>query len=205
MTFSNSMLREQVLTWLEAHVPAPRLAHSLRVEAMSVDLARYHGLSEDAAAQAGLMHDLAKYFKPEVLLQTARRAGIAIDPVDAGCPHLLHAEVSAVVAREEFQVTHPGILAAIANHTLGRPAMDDLSCIVFLADSLEPGRGDKAVLNRLRELSCIDLGTAVFQTCDYTLNHLIEKRRPIHPRAIQTRNWFLANSRAVTAVPPMAV
>jgi predicted HD superfamily hydrolase involved in NAD metabolism len=205
MTFSNSVLRERVLTWLDANVPAPRLAHSLRVEAMAIDLARYHGLSEDAAAQAGLMHDLAKYFQPSTLLAMARQAEIPIDPVDEACPHLLHAEVSAVVARQEFQVSQGGILAAIANHTLGQPAMDALSCIVFLADSLEPGRGNTPTLNRLRELSYGHLTQAVYQACDYTLTRLVEKQRPIHPRAIQTRNWFLAASRRASVPPPVAI
>ncbi|HEY9762452.1 MAG TPA: bis(5'-nucleosyl)-tetraphosphatase (symmetrical) YqeK [Trichocoleus sp.] len=195
MAFSSDALRETVLDWLATNVPPQRLQHVLRVEEMALELARRHGLCQEAAAQAGLMHDLAKYFKPQRLLQMALAEGIPIDPVDELNPHLLHADVGAIVARDEFGVEDAMVLNAIANHTLGRPGMDALSCIVFLADTLEPGRGDTEALNALRQLSYEDLATAVYRTCDYTLTYLINKKRPIHPRALATRNWFLQASR----------
>jgi len=162
---------------------------------MAVELASHQGENISDAAQAGLMHDLAKYFKPDKLLSLACEAGLTIDPVDAAHPHLLHADVSALVARREFGVENREVLDAIANHTLGHPAMSPLSCIVFLADSLEPGRGQTEHLNHLRSLCYHDLSTAVYKTCDATLAHLMERGRPIHPRAVLTRNWFLTASR----------
>ena len=94
------------------------------------------------------MHDLAKYFKPQRLLELARAAGLSIDEVDIATPHLLHADVSAIVAQSEFGITNPEILHAIADHTLGRPGMSAMSCIIFLADTLEAGRGDTLVTIR---------------------------------------------------------
>lgn len=196
MGFSSEPLRLAVLDWLEANVPPQRLQHILRVEALAVELSQRYGLCPEAAAQAGLMHDLAKCFKPQRLLEIARQEELPLDPVDQLNPHLLHAAVGAVVARDRFGVQDPTILSAIANHTLGSPGMDPLSCVVFLADTLEPGRGESAPLNALRQLSQENLAAAVYRTCDYTLAHLIDQRRPIHPRAIATRNWFLQASQA---------
>ncbi|WP_416676559.1 bis(5'-nucleosyl)-tetraphosphatase (symmetrical) YqeK [Egbenema bharatensis] len=187
-------MRQHVLDWLADNVPESRISHILRVEQMAVTLAQQHGLDEAKAAQAGLMHDLAKYFKPQRLLEMAQKEGLAIDPVDEANPHLLHADVSAIVARNVFGVVDEEILAAIANHTLGRPGMSAISCVVFLSDSLEPGRGDTPELNTLRQTSQHHLHQAVWMTCDYTLQHLMEKRRLIHPRAIATRNWFLQSA-----------
>ncbi|HEY9877939.1 MAG TPA: bis(5'-nucleosyl)-tetraphosphatase (symmetrical) YqeK [Leptolyngbyaceae cyanobacterium] len=204
MAFSSDALRETVLDWLAANVPPQRLQHVLRVEEMAVELARHYGLCQEAAAQAGLMHDLAKYFKPQQLLQMALVGGIPIDPVDELNPHLLHADVGAMVARDRFGVEDAAVLSAIANHTLGHPGMDALSCIVFLADTLEPGRGDTEALNSLRRLSYENLATAVYRTCDYTLAYLIDKKRPIHPRALATRNWFLQASRSQNQASPEA-
>jgi predicted HD superfamily hydrolase involved in NAD metabolism len=197
------ILRQHVLDWLAHNVPESRISHILRVEQMAVALAQRHGLDEAKAAQAGLMHDLAKYFKPQRLLEMAQKEGLAIDPVDEANPHLLHADVSAIVARDIFDVADEEILAAIANHTLGRPGMSALSCVVFLSDTLEPGRGDTPELNILRQASQHHLHQAVWMTCDYTLQHLMEKRRLIHPRAIATRNWFLQTSQqSSTQSPP---
>ncbi|MGF1495905.1 MAG: bis(5'-nucleosyl)-tetraphosphatase (symmetrical) YqeK [Elainellaceae cyanobacterium] len=188
-------MRQRVIDWLSVQVPESRLNHILRVEKTASELAQRHGVAVGRAAQAGLMHDLAKNFNPTRLLEIARAESLALDPIFELNPHLLHANVSAVIAREEFQVADGGILAAIANHTLGQPGMDDLSCTVFLADSLEPGRGDTPALQMLREVSRQDLPKAVWMTCDYTLNQLIAAQRLIHPRALATRNWFLQSAK----------
>lgn len=192
----SGILRQRILIWLAANVPESRVNHVLRVEQTAISLAQVHGLNSDRAAQAALMHDLAKNFKPQQLLEIARREGIALDPVDELNPHLLHADVGAIVARDEFardesDIQKPEVLAAIADHTLGRPGMNPLSCVVFLSDSLEPGRGDTPELNLIRQVSQQDLHQAVQLTCDHTLKHLIETQRLIHPRALLTQNWFL--------------
>ncbi len=187
-------LRERTIDWLRENVSEHRVNHILGVEAMSVELALTHGLDVEKAALAGLMHDLAKYFKPQRLLDMARAEGLELDPVDLVNPHLLHADVGAIVARDDFQVTDPEVLSAIADHTLGRPGMSALSCVVFLADSLELGRGDEPILQDLRLQSHQNLITAVWHTCDYGLQHLISAQKQIHPRTIRTRNWAMAES-----------
>lgn len=194
----SGILRQRILAWLAANVPESRINHTLRVEQTAIHLAQTHGqlpgLNSGKAAQAALMHDLAKYFKPQQLLDIAKQEGWNLDPVDEINPHLLHADVGAVVARDQFNVQDQEILAAIADHTLGRPGMGALSCVVFLADSLEPERGDTPELNALRQISQQDLYRAVWLTCEHTLNHLIATQRLIHPRAVLTRNWFLQHS-----------
>jgi predicted HD superfamily hydrolase involved in NAD metabolism len=183
--------RDRVIHWLQKHVPISRLQHILRVEQFSIELAQHHGLDPEKAAQAGLMHDLAKFFKPQRLLQMAQSEGIVLDPVDVSNPHLLHAAVGAIVARDEFGIHDEVVLDAIRNHTLGCPGMSALSCVVFLADSLEPGRGETPELEALRQSSQQDLYRAVWLTCDESLRYLIARAQPIHPRMVLTRNWAL--------------
>ncbi len=183
--------RQQILAWLAEHVPAPRLQHILRVETMAAELAVAHGVDVTRAAWAGLLHDLAKYFPPEKLLAMATEAGLPMTEVDTADPHLLHADVSALVARQQFGITDEQVLAAVANHTLGFPGMDELSCIVFLADSLEPGRGQTPELEELRQIAQQNLQEAVWRVCDRTLAWLIDQHRLIHPRMVLTRNWAM--------------
>ncbi len=183
--------RDRVLTWLADNVPASRIQHILGVEQMSAALAGHYHLDVEKAAEAGLMHDLAKYFKPAQLLQMATEEGIAVDPLCVADPHLLHADVSAIVAREEFGVRDEAVLEAVALHTLGHPGMSPLSCVVFLADSLEPGRGDTPELEQLRQVSRQDLDKAMWLTCDYSVQRLLGSRKSIHPRTVLTRNWAL--------------
>ncbi len=219
-------MRDRVLTWLADNVPASRLQHILGVEQMSAQLAQHYHLDVEKAACAGLLHDLAKYFKPTILLQMAKdesvsvssrqaqrseqagrgnapakpSLGIEVDPVCEATPHLLHADVSAIVARDRFGIQDTDVLQAIANHTLGRPGMSALSCVVFLADSLEPTRGTTPELEALRQVSFCDLYKAVWLTCDYSLKFLLDSRCLIHPRTILTRNWAMAMSSHKTQV-----
>ncbi|WP_218081531.1 bis(5'-nucleosyl)-tetraphosphatase (symmetrical) YqeK [Anthocerotibacter panamensis] len=186
-------MREQVLDWLKVQVPRKRLQHILGVEKTAAQMAYHYGLDIQKAARAGLLHDLAKCFSSEQLLGEALRFGIELDDVTRANPHLLHAEVGAGLARELFAEEDPQVLAAIANHTLGRPAMDDLSCILYVADWIEPTRLAPE-LNELRTLAFQDLHRAVLLGCRLSVADLLVEERPIHPRTILTRNWLLSQA-----------
>jgi len=164
-------MRDRIISWLRQNVSSHRLNHILGVEETCINLARCHQLDEKQAAQAGLMHDLAKFFPPQKLLKLATAAKISVDEFCLSQPHLLHAEVSALVAQQEFAVTDPEILAAISNHTLGAPQMSQLSCLVFVADVLEPNRGDNERLNKMRAIATKNLYKCVQQTSDYSLEY----------------------------------
>ena len=191
-----NIMREKVIDWLKDNVSEHRLQHILGVEKMCEELAIHHNIDHKKAAQAGLMHDLAKFFSPPKLLDMAKKEYNEIDSVCLSNPHLLHADVSAIVARDTFNVTDEDILEAIRNHTLGNPEMSDLSCIVFIADALEPNRGNTPELEKMRKISQKNLHKTVQQTCEYSLQYLIKHNKTIHPRAILTRNWALSEVRS---------
>ena len=164
---------------------------------MAQELAKHHGLNEIQAAQAGLMHDLAKYFQPERLLRLARMHRVPIDPIDEANPHLLPraSECHRCSGRVWGDLTQKSV-TAISNHTLGQPQMSLLSCAVFIADSLEPGRGDRPNLNHARDMSQQNLYHGVALVCDLTLKHLVKTQRMIHPRMVLTRNWAWLQTQA---------
>jgi predicted HD superfamily hydrolase involved in NAD metabolism len=193
-------MRDRVISWLRKNVSEHRLQHILGVEETCVFLARRHQVDEQQAAQAGLMHDLAKFFPSDKLLRLGAAANIPIDKICFNHPHLLHADISAVLARQEFEINDREVLDAIGNHTLGTPEMSRLSCIVFVADAIEPNRGDNAELVAIRTLAQENLYKCVQQTSDYSLKYLVGKQKVIHPRTILTRNWALAEANKVNKV-----
>jgi predicted HD superfamily hydrolase involved in NAD metabolism len=81
------------------------------------------------------------------LLCKAKSRGLKFHSSFERQPHLLHGPVSAFIARERFKVRDKGILAAISNHTSGRPGMTRLEEIIYLADHIEPGRDYKNIGN----------------------------------------------------------
>ena len=191
-------MRDRIIRWLEKNVSPYRLQHILGVESTCIELAQCHRLDKQQAAQAGLMHDLAKFFPPQKLLKIAARANISVDRVCAEHAHLLHAEVGAVVAQQEFGVNDPEILNAISNHTLGSPHMSKLSCLVFIADVIEPNRGNNEKLEAIRLVARENLYKCLQQTSDYSLEYLLSKQKIIHPRTVLTRNWAMAKVKETT-------
>ncbi|MBE9195400.1 MULTISPECIES: bis(5'-nucleosyl)-tetraphosphatase (symmetrical) YqeK [Synechocystis] len=183
--------RQGVIQWLRCNVSPQRLDHILGVEKTAVQWAPLHGVDPIKAGQAGLLHDLAKFFPPAKLLAIAEEHRLPLDPILQASPHLIHADVSAVIASEEFGVDDPDVLTAIRCHTLGAVPMDPLACLIFVADALEPTRGNSLELEKLRQVAQHNLYQAVRLTCEQTLTYLIKHHKVIHPRVILTRNWAL--------------
>ena len=183
--------RKQAIAWLKDQVSPQRLDHILGVEATAITLASVYHLDTQAAATAGLLHDLAKFLPPQKLLAIAKEHHLALDPVLEATPHLIHADVSAIVAQQQFKVTDPDILNGIRFHTLGSPEMGKLACVIFVADAIEPTRGLSPELEKLRQVASHNLYQAVRMTCDDTLAYLVNHHKVIHPRMILTRNWAL--------------
>jgi len=142
---------------------AHRYGHSLRVARCAELLARRHGVDTHKARVAGMLHDLARLYSPERLIEETRARGLPIAPVERDHPVLLHARLGAALAREDFGVEDPEVLTAIEKHTTAAGELSPLDCVVYLADSLEPGRTFPE-RGELWQLAMRDLGAAVRET-----------------------------------------
>ncbi len=140
-----------------------RYAHCVRVARTAERFARAHGVSTRKARLAGMLHDLARLYEPARLLDECRRRGIPIDAYARAYPIVLHAPLSAALAREEFGIDDPEVLTAIAKHTVGDADMSPLDHVLYLADGLEPDRSfpERESLGRLamRDLPAATLAT----------------------------------------------
>jgi predicted HD superfamily hydrolase involved in NAD metabolism len=112
----------------------------LNVTRMAERLASTHGVDPLRARVAGLLHDLARLYPAERLLRECAERGMAIGNFERANPIVLHARLSAELARERFGVDDPGVLSAIRKHTVADRVMTPLDAVVYLADGLEPGR-----------------------------------------------------------------
>lgn len=184
------MNREQLILKLKSQLDHERFHHSLRVEKVALLLAQKHTINKEQTALAALLHDYARKFDRPGLLAEAKRRKMKIDPISRAEPKLLHAELSARLAREDFGISNKVILGAIRKHTLGTPKMTTLEKIIFLADHIEEGRGFTGV-QQVRELAAKDLDRAIAVSLTLTLSHLLKNKLPVHPDSIKTRNYYL--------------
>lgn len=156
---------------------------------MAENLARAHGETARRARLAGMLHDLARLYSADRLIAQCEQRGIRIDPFARAHPIVLHAPLSAHLASEQFDVRDDGILQAIAKHTLADERMSRLDCILYLADSLEPGRafGEREALARL---ASTDLPAAMRATIALSVRYLEERNLPIAPQtAAAMHTW----------------
>lgn len=166
-----------------------RYAHCVRVARMSETLARIHGADPRKARTAGMLHDLARLYSSERLLRESAEHGIPIDDYGREHPVVLHAPLSAQLARSMFGVADPEVLSAIAKHTLGAGEMSVLDCILYLADGLEPGR-DYEERAGLAALAQRDLRGAMRATIASSLRYLTQRRLPIAPQTAAAMRTF---------------
>jgi predicted HD superfamily hydrolase involved in NAD metabolism len=183
--------------WMRERLSPHRYQHVLGVAATARELAVRFGADPDKAERAGLLHDAAREWRPPQLLESARAWGLEVGYLEEMAPMpSLHAALGAEVAKREFGETDAEVLSAIAHHTLGKPDMSLLDKVLFLADSIEPGRGDAPYLQDVRELAKTDLDKACRRSFDHTFDYLIRSGQVLHPRSVEARNWMIRQERA---------
>ncbi len=167
-----------------------RLKHSLRVREKVVHLSKFHRIDLKKAAIAGLLHDVSRFMDRDGLLKLAEKIKMKIDPILRFEPKLLHAPLSAYIARKKFGIRDRQILRALASHTLGRKNMTMLEKIVYVADHTEEGRSHAGV-KRARKLAEADLDQAIVAISTSMIKYLLGKGLPVHPMTVEVRNYYL--------------
>lgn len=154
-------------------------------------LAARHGVDEERAVLAGLLHDLARDWPPERLRAAVRQGKLAVDFLEQLTPELLHGPVAAWWAMQELGIDDGDVLAAVRYHTTGRPEPGRLEMVLMVADFSEPGRRHGGA-GAVRLLAEQDLEGALRQVLDLRLQWLAQRGLPAHPRTVAARNWWLA-------------
>ncbi len=132
----------KIKQWLKENLNEERYLHTLGTAECAKQLAKKYNIDEEKAYLAGLLHDCAKCFSKDKLLDIIHKH-LVVEESEMLNYKTLHAPVSAYIAQTEFKVTDKEILSAIRWHTLGRLDMTDFEKIVFLADKIEPNTRDK--------------------------------------------------------------
>ena len=185
------MNEEEIKSRLVLLLDSERFAHSLSVQKVAQALAQKHKVDFTNASLAGLLHDCARYMGSAQLLKKAEELKMEIHPVERLEPKLLHARLSAYVAEKEFKVKDPEILQAISRHTVGAESMSELDKVIYLADHIEPSR-DFLGVEQVRKLAFEDMNKAIAECATLMLKALLDKKLPIYPPTLLTRNYYLS-------------
>ena len=167
---------EKLDIWLKEHLSENRYKHSLGTAKCAKRLASKFGLDPEKAYLAGLLHDCAKCFSNEVLLDIINK-NLEVSEAEMMNYKTLHAPVSAYLAQKEFGVHDEEILSSIARHTLGSLDMSDFDKIIFIADKIETDTRKIEVTEKIYPL--LDeqngLNKALLQLYKNTIKSLVKR------------------------------
>ena len=141
----------EILKWLKDNLNDERYFHTIGTAQCAKELAVKYDLDCEKAYLAGLLHDCAKCFSNEKLLDIIHQ-NLDVEECEMLNYKTLHAPVSAYIAEKEFNVKDKEILSAIRWHTLGKLDMSDFDKIIFLADKIEPNTRDKEYCEQIRSI-----------------------------------------------------
>ncbi|HEY8909893.1 MAG TPA: bis(5'-nucleosyl)-tetraphosphatase (symmetrical) YqeK [Desulfosporosinus sp.] len=170
---------EEVYGFAARVLSEERFKHTLEVADWAEKLAKHHGLDAVKARCAGLAHDLAKEIPIKDQVSLARRWNLLHTAEDEQNPYVLHGSLAAYWLEHYYKVDDTDILAAVANHTLGRPGMSQLEMLIYSADLTEASR-DFPKVDKLRQSLYDDLEKGTLACVERTLIYLRESKRPIH-------------------------
>lgn len=180
---------EKLLSWLQENLSEKRYIHSLGTAECAKNLAKKFGYDEEKAYTAGLLHDCAKCFPNEKLMDIIEKY-LDVEKIELMNYKTLHAPVSAYIAQKEFGVDDKEILSAIRWHTLGKIDMSDFEKIIFLADKVEPRTRDKDYLEDVRKFLDEEdgLNKAMLICYKETIKSLVKRDLKICPVTIDIYN-----------------
>ena len=158
-----------------------RVRHVLGCRDTCVALAEKWGADVTDAARAGILHDITKALDGPLQLTLCRAYGKILDDFSRKYPKTLHALTGSLVARRIFG-ENEHVVSAIRSHTTGKPNMNLLETIVYVADYMEPNR-DFPGVEQLRALAFSDLRGALKLGLEMTLEHLKNQGCEVSPES----------------------
>ena len=173
---------------LPAFIKPERMAHLLGCRDMALELAKRWGADPEKAQRAALLHDITKALDGTPQLTLCRGLGILLDDFSINHPKTLHAFTGSLVAERIFG-EKSDVVQAIASHTTGKPGMNTLEQIIYIADMMEMTRTYPGV-EKLRSLAFSDLEAAVKLGISNTIEILKARGEDIHPDGQATLKWF---------------
>lgn len=184
---------DEIQNWLKENLYEERYIHSLGVMEAAVELAQMFEIDIERARLTGLLHDAAKCFSNEKLLEIIHNHIPDVKDCELLNYKTLHAPVSAWLAKEQFGIEDKEILDTIRWHTLGRCGMNEFEKIIFLADKIEARTRDAEFRHQCLELLKEEngLNKALFKCFEATIKSLVDRRLAICHITIDVYNELL--------------
>lgn len=175
--------RIKLMKHLKRRLPKRRYRHSLGVSYTAAVLAWAHGVDQEKAMLAGLLHDYAKAMSNEEQIAYCKKHHIELTKYERRHPQVIHGKVGALMIMRRYGIKDEQVLNAIIHHTLGREGMTTLEKIVFIADYIEPERDPLPEIDAIRRIALVNLDLAMVRILESIHRHIEEMGEEIDQTA----------------------
>ena len=100
-------------------------------------------------------------------------------------PRVLHGITAAAALGRDFPQIPQDVLQAIARHTVAAEHMEPLDMVLYIADAIEPNRQFGRIDELRARVGKATLEELYFETYEYWVFLLFERRKPLHPDTIR--------------------
>lgn len=176
----NDIFEDYIKSELKKFMSDYRYNHTLGVVSETKKLAAEYDEDIYKAMIAAYLHDLAKEFPPEKMLEYSKKYNIDLNKITENQFEVAHGFISAEIARDYYGILDEEILDAIRYHSTGRKNMTVLDKIIYIADAIEPNRKNDSLTENLRELAYSDIDKAIVVSIEFIINSLEKKGKNIH-------------------------
>jgi nicotinate-nucleotide adenylyltransferase len=179
---------------LKKSLSGQRHHHSSKVADLASKLAAKHGWDPILAYEAGFLHDCAKEWPPQKLIQYVKRYRLPVPNlpfIKKNNPNLLHAYVGADLARRKKWLNDRAALDAIRSHTLGAFNMSVPQMILYVADFSSEDR-QYSMAKEVRSEAFRNLKVAFRLALSKKIKWNLKASKPVHPFTIQVWNKLVS-------------
>lgn len=175
---------------IKARLSDYRYHHSMCVADRARQLAREHGLDEDKAYLAGILHDIMKEESLESQREIIESRGYTMTPVELASPNVYHQMSGAQYVQDVLGIHDQDIIDGIRYHTTGRANMTEFEMLVYLADFTSADR-DYPDVDTMRQKTDASFWDGMLYSLRYTISKLAQQEKQIHPDTLHCYNWVL--------------
>ena len=155
-----------------------RFNHTKSVMETAIILSEKYDVNQEKVIIAAMCHDMTKEDKSWDV-ESLKKFGITDIEVLSN-PILWHGYTATFQMREQFSIEDEEILNAVKFHTVGNEKMNDVAKIIYIADSIEPLRGDIEFYNHIIN-SNKTLDGVLFEVAIKKMNYLTKAGKSVHP------------------------
>ena len=170
--------------------------HSLGCAQCAVELAKLYNQDTNKAYIAGLVHDCAKNFDNDKLIDIVRnevKTGFSESEIKN--PKTYHAIAGAYLIQKEFEIDDKEIIQAVRFHTIGSLDMTLFDKIIFLADKIEPNGREASYSRKMwnimkKHKGVVGLDLALLKCYCETIKSLVDRNLYICPTSVDVYNFL---------------